>query len=124
MEGIDYYESYAPVASWTTIRMLLCLSVNQGWFTKQVDFSNAFVQAKLTEEVYVSVPKGFASEEANNEKVVMKLNRSLYGLVQAPLCWFEHLTKGLERQNLKPSKHDPCLYLGKDIMVIIYVDNC
>ena len=74
IEGVDYFESYAPVASWTTIRMLLCLSVNQGWETKQVDFSNAFVQAKLTDEVYVTTPKGFTPEEGSDEEVVMKLN--------------------------------------------------
>jgi hypothetical protein len=88
VEGIDYSESYAPVASWTTIRMLLCLSVNQEWITKQVDFSNAFVQAKLSDDIYVTAPKGFVAEGAEDDQVVMKLNRSLYGLVQAPLCWY------------------------------------
>ena len=124
VEGVDYTESYAPVASWTTIRMLLCLSVNQGWITKQVDFSNAFVQAKLSEEVYVTTPQGFSSEEASGEEVVMKLNRSLYGLVQAPLCWYEHLTRGLKNQGLKRSSNDPCLFLGNNVIVVIYVDDC
>ena len=88
VEGVDYTEKYSPVVSWSTVRMLLCLSISQGLHTRQVDFSNAFVQAELkTDEfIYIEVPKGFdyGTNEDDGE-MVLKLKRSLYGLVQAPL---------------------------------------
>ena len=82
IEGVDYFDTYAPVVSWSTVRLLLCLSISNGWKTRQVDFSNAFVQAKLKEDVYISLPAMFKGPQGEgNDKVVLKLNRSLYGLV-------------------------------------------
>ena len=57
VEGVDYSEKWAPTVSWSTVRILLCLALNQGWVTKQVDFSNAFVQATLDKDVYVLLLK-------------------------------------------------------------------
>ena len=90
IEGIDYFDKWAPTVSWSTVRMLLCLTLNQGWVTKQVDFSNAFVQAKLKEDVYVSLPEGFEPEDGDEpaSSYALKLNKSLYGLVQSPMYWF------------------------------------
>jgi hypothetical protein len=56
-EGVDYSETYAPVVQWSTIRMLLNLVLTEGCSTSQVDYSNAFAQAELKEEVYVEPPK-------------------------------------------------------------------
>ena len=64
VEGIDYDESFAPVVSWGTVRLFLCLSAKMGWATRQVDFSNAFVQAYLTEEVYMRFPPLFGDPTA------------------------------------------------------------
>ena len=86
IEGLDYFDKYAPVVYWSTVRLLLCTSISQGWKTKQVDFSNAFVQAELEEDVYIGLPSGFEGPEGQDRKeVVLKLNKSLYGLVQAPM---------------------------------------
>jgi hypothetical protein len=99
VEGIDYFEKYAPVVSWTTVRLMISLSINYGWATRQVDFSNAFVQADLKEDVYISLPACFDSDEGiSRSDVVMKLNKSLYGLVQAPLYWYNHLKNALENK--------------------------
>ena len=78
----------------TKIWILLSLAAMEGWITKQVDFSNAFAQATMDTDVYVEIPQGFASEEdeiTSKNKHVLKLNKSLYGLVQAPFYWNEHL---------------------------------
>jgi hypothetical protein len=56
LEGKDFFETYAPVVSWSTVRLLLILSVTLGLATKQVDYTLAFVQADLKEEVYVEMP--------------------------------------------------------------------
>ena len=120
--GVDYGESFAPVVSWSTVRLLLCMSVKLGWETRQVDFSNAFVQASLKEEVYMRMPPGF--EEASGEQAVLKLDKSLYGLVQAPKAWFEHLTAKFAKLGLYPSDIDPCLFYGHGMAVLCYVDDC
>ena len=105
---MDYFEKYAPVVSWTTVRMLMVLSLNLGWHTRQVDFSKAFVQAELQEEVYMSMPKHFEAEDG--AETVLKLNKSLYGLVQAPMYWYNHLSGVLKNKGFKPSPHDRCLF--------------
>ena len=127
VEGVDYHDKYAPVAQWSTIRMLLTLGINEGWKTKQVDFSNAFVQAHLNEEVYISLPSMYSEIKGidiDRSKHIMKLNRSLYGLVQAPLYWYNHLKQSLEKCGLRVSTKDPCLFYGKDLIVLSYVDDC
>jgi hypothetical protein len=123
--GVDYFESYAPVASWSTIRMVMNLAVQRGWATRQVDFSNAFVQAELKEEVYVELPEMFRDEHNHGSKdgVVLKLNKSLYGLVQAPLSWYNHLQKGLKELDFEVSKLDSGMYYGRGMILITYVDD-
>jgi hypothetical protein len=123
--GVDYFESYAPVASWTTVRMVMNLAVQRGWATRHVDFSNAFVQATLTDEVYVELPEMFRDEQGNGPKdgVCLKLNKSLYGLVQAPLSWYNHLQTGLNELDFRVSKLDPGMYFGRGMILITYVDD-
>ena len=86
IEGIDYDDKYAPVVSWTTVSMMIRIALQERWKTRQVDFSNAFVQASLNEDVYILLPLGFVTDTGDTrDEVVMKLNKSLYGLVQSPL---------------------------------------
>ena len=70
--------------------MLLCLALNQGWVTKQVDFSNAFMQADMDKDVYVALSQGFSVPEGADPQsfYAFKLNKSLYGLCEAPMYWF------------------------------------
>jgi hypothetical protein len=125
IEGVDYFESYAPVVAWSTVRMVMNIAVQRGWATRQVDFSNAFVQATSEEEVYLEVlPAMFGDENNhNNESVVLKLKRSLYGLVQAPRSWYHHLQKGLSDLDFKPSECDEAMYYGRGMILITYVDD-
>jgi hypothetical protein len=124
VEGIDYTEKYSPVVSWSTVRMLLSMSLSQNLESRQVDFSNAFVQANLAENehIYVALPKGFESGEAKEEQV-LKLNRSLYGLVQAPLYWGNHLKAALIKEGWKQSVSDPCMFVCDGMILLTYVDD-
>ena len=122
MEGIDYFDKYAPVVNWTTVRMMLILTLREKLHTRLVDFTNAFAQATLKGAVYVELPKLY--EAADGSDVVLKLNKSLYGLVQAPLCWYKHLRDGLIAEGFTPSELDPCLYFGHGMAVLTYVDDC
>ncbi len=125
VEGVDYFEKYAPVVSWSTVRMLLVMSIDLGWETRQVDFSNAFVQAELNEEVYIKMPQHFVDSTGDTtDDAVLKLNKSLYGLVQAPMYWYNHLAGVLDKKGFKPSDHDPCMFYGRGFIVLVYVDDC
>ena len=86
MEGIHYTDKYAPVVAWSTVRMMLCLSLHLNLQTRQVDFSNAFLQSTLKEGIYLEPPAGFEPDiEGSSQYIVLKLNKSLYGLVQSLL---------------------------------------
>ena len=95
LPGIDYFDTYAPVVAWSTIRLMLTMTAVLDLHTKQVDYNNAFAQAPIAEDVYVELPKDFESN--NDGDSVLKLNTSLYGMKQSPLVWFEHLKAGLEK---------------------------
>ena len=73
--GVDYFETYAPVVQWSTIRLVLTMVLSHGWVTRQVDYTNAFTQADLKEEVYIESPKGF--ERKDKKDMVLKLLKSL-----------------------------------------------
>ena len=117
---------YAPVVSWSTVRLLLTLAIllKVGRLTKQVDYTNAFVQANLKEDedVYVALPKCFIL--LGRPEVVLKLIKSLYGLKQAPLRWFERLRDGLLKRGFEQSQLDPWLFYKRGLILLIYVDDC
>ena len=110
-EGIDFFETYAPVVQWSTIRLLLSTVLTEGWTTRQVDNTNAFAQADLKEEVYVEYPRLFGPKTGGDK--VLRLRKSLYGLRQAPRTFFEKLKSGLEERGWKQSIVDPCLFLKR-----------
>ena len=107
---VDYFESYAPVMQWTTVRLIVIFSSVLNWTTIQTDYTNAFAQANLTEEDYIELPKDFSAKQDGD--FVLQLNKCLYGLCQAPLSWYEHLRTNLEQHGFVTSKVDPCLFIN------------
>ena len=89
--GIDYQETFAPVAKLNTVRVLLSLAANLDWSLHQLDVKNAFLNGDLEEEVYMDIPAGL--ETTSNFNKVCRLRKSLYGLKQSPRAWFERFTK-------------------------------
>ena len=100
VEGIDYFETWAPVVQWTTVRSMMILATNKKLCSAQADITAAFVHAPLDEndDVYVQQPRGF--EVPGN--YVLKLNRSVYGIKQAPRNFFKYLKKHLQREGRRP----------------------
>eukprot|EP00253_Pinus_taeda_P012581 PITA_12581 len=85
-EGVDYEETFAPIAKWATIRTLFALAAQNGWKVHQMDVKTAFLNGDLKENVFMSQHEGFAVK--GHEHKVCKLVKSLYGLKQAPRAWF------------------------------------
>jgi hypothetical protein len=120
IEGVGFFETFAPVVNWTTVRLLLILSQVLNLSTKQVDYTAAFIHAPIQDTVYVQMPRGFA--EAGK---VLKLRKSLYGLKQSPRNFFQHLKQNLENcgfQNPSPDT-DPCLFVSSKVICVVYVDD-
>ncbi|GJW00598.1 retrovirus-related pol polyprotein from transposon TNT 1-94 [Tanacetum coccineum] len=92
-EVIDYEETFAPIARLEAIRIFLACAAYMGFMVYQMDVKSAFLNGKISMEVYVQQPPGFKSSEFPNH--VCKLDKALYGLKQAPRAWYETLSKFL-----------------------------
>ena len=88
----------------------------------------AFPQADLEEDIWMQLPIGFQvngqSEADSDRHYVLNLNKNLYGLKQGRYNWYERLKKLLVNRDFKPSDIDPCLYTGKGMIILTYVDDC
>ncbi|XP_035550678.1 uncharacterized protein LOC118349584 [Juglans regia] len=85
--GIDYDETFSPVAKISSIHVLISLSANLDWPLFQLDVKNAFLHDDLNEEVYMEQPPGFVAQ-GEYRGIVCKLKKTLYGLKQSPQAWF------------------------------------
>ena len=83
--GVDYQETFAPVAKMNAIRILLSLAVNFDWELQQYDVKNAFLHGELEKEIYMNISLGFSGSDGNK---VCRLKKALYGLKQSPSAWF------------------------------------
>jgi hypothetical protein len=133
--GRDYWETYAPVAAWSTIRLLLYLSTILNLNTRQVDYTSAFPQADLDVPVYMKVPQGWFvtstghlqqhhDPKFQDSSYYLKLKKNLYGCKQAARNWFRHLKDGLLNAGFRQSDTDSCLFLRADCIIVVYVDDC
>ena len=116
------FESYAPVASFPSLRILLITALMFNWKTCCIDFVNAFVQAKLESDVWMHLPRG--SHSKFKEKTCLKLLRSLYGAVFSPRLWYQLLRKVLLEIGFGQCKSDPCFFLKENIYLVVHVDDC
>ena len=124
-QGVDYHETFAPVARFGSSRTLLATAAQRGMHVHQMDVHMAFLNGKLEEDIYMCQPEGFVVE--GKEEQVCHLHRSLYGLKQSPRCWNRELSCHLLDSGFEQSKADPCVYFqwknGNLNIVSIYVDD-
>jgi hypothetical protein len=121
--GIDYEETFAPVARITSVRTLIVIAATRKWRLTQMDVKNAFLNGELEEEVYMRPPPGYTCQENK----VCRLRKALYGLKQAPRAWFSKFHKTITKLNFSSSADDSDLFTRKtdpDTVVLpLYVDN-
>ena len=91
--GENYWDTYAPVVQWASIRMMLTLSIIHGLYTTSIDFTLAFPQAEVETTIFIEVPLGCTAPEGD---WIMKLNKNVYGIRQASRTWFEYLKDSLQ----------------------------
>ena len=124
-EGIDFGETYAPMARLEAVRILLAYTCMNRFKLHQMDVKSSFLNGYIDEEVYVSQPSGF--EDHKYPDHVFKLKKALYGLKQAPRQWYERLSNFLLSQGYERGKTDKTLFIKKAcndiILVQVYVDD-
>ncbi|GJW26370.1 retrovirus-related pol polyprotein from transposon TNT 1-94 [Tanacetum coccineum] len=124
-EGIDYDETFAPVARMEAIRIFLVFATYMNFKVFRMDVKSAFLNGKLKEEVYVKQPHGFESNEFPD--YVCKLDKALYGLKQAPRAWYETLFTFLIHNKFVRGIIDNTLFIlktkGYVLLVQVYVDD-
>jgi hypothetical protein len=125
VEGLDFDETYAPIASLESIHILLAYATYYGFKLYQMDMKSAFLNGPIKEEVYVEQPPSFEDSEYPNH--VYKLSKVLYGLKQAPRTWYECLRDFLITNGFKVEKVDPTIFtktVAKDLFICqIYLDD-
>ena len=123
--GVDYDETFSPVAKMNTIRVLLLVAANRDWPLHQFDVTNAFLHGELKREVYMEAPPGFSEGYKKGEGC--RLKKTLYGLKQSPRVWFGRFTEAMAKYGFKQSQSDHTLFLkkrdGRMTCLIIYVDD-
>ena len=116
--GEDFEEVYAPVARLESLRMLLSISVQRGYFLRQLDIKSAFLYGDIDCETYLDLPEGYRKTGK-----VWKLKKAIYGLKQSPRLWYQRLIKTLETMNLTVTDFDPCILVSKNLFCCVYVDD-
>ena len=124
VEGLDYHDTFSPVAKLVTVRCVLAVAAAHHWHLFQLDVHNAFLHGDLDEDVYMTPPPGFFK---NMDTRVCRLQKSLYGLKQASPNWFSKLSFVLLVAGFNQSQADHSLFTrirGQSFtLILIYVDD-
>ena len=125
VEGIDYTETFAPVAKYGSIRCVLALAAQLDLEVHQMDVKTAFLNGDLEEEIYMRQPPGYITDETKDK--VWKLKKCLYGLKQAPRMWWIKLDAYLQSIGFTRGTADHSIYVrrsGQELVILtVYVDD-
>ncbi|MBW0548305.1 hypothetical protein O181_088020 [Austropuccinia psidii MF-1] len=122
-QGIDYGKTYAPTGRLNSLRALIAFAAVHSLQFHQIDVKSAFLNAPLTEEVFLNIPQGL---DANKQTHCLKLNKAIYGVKQAPLAWYKCLNDWLISVKFEPCILDPCVFhrlLDPPIWLYLHVDS-
>nr|XP_016490484.1 PREDICTED: uncharacterized protein LOC107810237 [Nicotiana tabacum] len=123
--GVDYQETFTPIAKKNTIRILLSCATNLDLDLQQFDVKNAFLRGDLEEKVNMKIAPTFDTEQSQEK--VCRLKKTLYGLKQSPRAWFDRFCKVMISFGYQQSNVDHTLFIrhqsGKVTLLIVYVDD-
>ena len=123
VQGLDYNETFAPVARMDSIGVVLDIAASKRWELHHMDMKSAFLHGDLDEEIYMKKCEGFTDDPS----LVCKLRKSLYGLKQAPREWYSKMDAFLISQKFERCKYDCNVYMKKKdgflLLVVMYVDD-
>lgn len=124
--GVDYTETFAPVAHYNSVRLFLAIMASIDYECDSADVITAFLLATLDEEIYIKIPDGYPVNPGDENKV-LRLRKSLYGLKQAPFVWNKELDTYLRLIGFRPLESDRCVYVGEfegaTCYLLVYVDD-
>ncbi|CAI5472845.1 unnamed protein product [Closterium sp. Yama58-4] len=125
-EGVDFFQTFSPTPKMTTLRVLLHIAAQRDYELHSLDFSTAFLQGSLHEEIWLRRPPGFTGSVPPGTQ--WRLQRPVYGLRQAPREWHDTLRTTLAALGFAPSTADPSLFLRTDtslppFYILVYVDD-
>ncbi|CAI7917796.1 unnamed protein product, partial [Closterium sp. NIES-53] len=125
-QGVDYFQTFSPTPKMTTLRVLLHVAAHRDYELHSLDFSTAFLQGSLHEEIWLRRPLGFTGTFPPGTQ--WSLRRPVYGLLQAPREWHDTLRTILAALGFAPSTADPSLFLRTDtslppFYILVYVDD-
>jgi hypothetical protein len=127
--GIDYTETFALVAKFVTVRILLALAAKYDWEIEQMDVITAFLNPLLQEEVYMELPEGYVLPKdcpiprTSGGRIVCRLRKCLYALKQASRAWYTDIDAHLSSLGFTRSKEDYNLYISKHVLLLLFVDD-
>jgi hypothetical protein len=123
VHGIEYDETFTPLAKMDSIRLALEIATSKGSEVHQMDMKNAFLHDDLSQEIYMENPQGFM----HDSYLVCRLKKSLYGLKKALRAWYENMDSYLFSQNFVPCKSNLNVYMLRTndslILLVMYVDD-
>jgi len=124
-EGIDYFETFSPVARYDSARLLLAVAASKGYKLKEFDISTAFLSGELNETIFMEQPEEYVDEKYPEH--VCKLHKAIYGLKQGPAQFHKKLRRELLNIGMNPTHSDSCVYTGKVggmmVYLALYVDD-
>jgi hypothetical protein len=118
---INFTETFAPVITHQSFRLLLAIVANENLLVHHIDISTAFLYGELDDEVYIEIPEGL--ENRFQKGHVLKLNKALYGLKQAHRLWNKTLVNFLNNLKFQQLITDTCIFVNKDLIIAIYEDD-
>ena len=126
--GIDYYETYAPVARLASLRLLLAIAARNGWPVDTFDFDSAYLNAPLGEGEVIYMEQPMGHETRDRKRWVWKLKKALYGLKQGAKSWYDTLYRALSELGFTRAEADHGVFfkdMGSHIVVLgVHVDDC
>jgi hypothetical protein len=129
IEGVDYFDTFTPVAKATTVRLFFVIANNFRMRIHQADIRAAYLNGNMEEELYKRQPIGFEVSNPNGGVLYCRLKKALYGTKQAGRAWRKVLLEYLLKYGFKMHSHDKCLFTLNNLedesflMIVVWVDD-